>query len=183
LKRSCEKGIQNSAVHPSASTCVRACQTGSNPSSKSSSSSFGVVAVDADAARRDAEHVRSPPVEEGVEGDEDMLDLLGAVPSSERRLQRRSRLLLHAGADIQGDVVVEESDLGALGRLRAFGGLLLHEIVDHGRFGPRAFVEAAVHLHRFGPNSNGPRLLAVRGWIHGGLRGKRRTQSDGEAED
>ena len=170
LNRSCENGIHSSAVQPCSSTLVRACHTGSNPSSKVALVVCGMEAVEADAGRGDAEHVGRAPVVKRVERHQDVLGLLGAVAPAHRRLDRRPRRLVHPRADVERRRVVDEADLHPLGRRRALDRLLLDEVVDRRRLFPQRLVEPAVHAHGAFTDANRRRVLGARG---GGVLGQR----------
>ena len=85
-----------------------------------------------------------------------------AVPVRRRRDQRRLAVV-HACAYIEGVVVVEDIDLGRLGRRRAVAGSYLMEVGDDvGRL-PNRFVELAVDDGRRRGSDHADRLASVGG--------------------
>ena len=108
----------------------------------------GVIAIEADAGRRDPEDDRSAAVEEGIERDEDMFGLVGNVTPAERGLDLTCVSGPHASPDVEGGTVVGEAHFHVVGGPRALLRLLLDEVDNGGRTHPDGFVEPAVHPDR-----------------------------------
>lgn len=67
------------------------------------------------------------------------------IPSRERSTNAgRAQRVIHSRPDVKRPLVVQDADLGTLGRWRAFIRLLLVEVSDRSRFRPGSFIELAV---------------------------------------
>src|SRR3972149_5233083 len=101
-----------------------------------------MIVIEADARGGHAKTVRRAPIEVRVERNQQILRLLDFIAPAERRLNSGSAgLAVHAGADEERTIVVDEADLHALGRRRPFVGFLLDKLRERWACAPDLLVD------------------------------------------
>ena len=121
----------------------------------------GMVVVEADAGRGDAEHVGGAPIQVGVELDLEVLGLRAIVAAAHRRLNGDTRTAAHSCPDPERAVVEQEAHLHRIGRRRSLDRLGLQELRNRRGLLPRFLVQPAVEPNRSPRDACGARLLAA----------------------
>ena len=159
LKRSCEKGMRISAVHPSESHLDARFPHRVVGEVAPVLGVRRVVPVDAHARGGDGEAVRGAPVQVGVERHGQGFDVPHLVAPRHHLGDVRRILVQHAGPNVQGSAVIHEGDLGALGGGGALLGLLLQEVGEEPGLAPRGVVQPSVDGDEVGIDADGEGLL------------------------